>query len=336
MSNVKLINSTHNASIDAALCEIILLLNTHFPDRIHSYYIEGSYADNSGIATSDIDLLIVCKGNFANEFVNEQERTEIEMLALHCAASYSFELDSIVLDAQSLAGGVSPNFKMGSILLYGQDIRLQVPLIPLIEWTRDRMHSSYWRTVHLFNRAPVVTYPLDYPDPSAQFYGYDARKLRLPTGQEVNCTRDLIRLVGWSATAIIAFKAGRYVARKSDCHKIYQECFQDEWGQLLQDIYVQCRGRWNYLIPADSEGRKVLRSICERTLAFENHFLGIYKDFLLSEFQYADEQALLHALWVLNQILFQDREIKEAVQALTEDRRVMVRDAAQSVLALFP
>ena len=331
MSNITLVNSTHNASIDAALCEIIALLNTRFPDRIHSYYIEGSYADNSRITTSDIDLLIIFKGNFANE----QERTETEALALRCAAPYAFELDVIALNEQSLSGGISPNFKMGSLLLYGQDIRSQIPLISLIEWTRDRMHSSCWRTVHLFNRPSIITYPLDYPAPSAEFYGYDARKLRLSDGQEVNCTRDLIRLVGWSATAIIAFKAGRYVARKSDCHKIYQECFQDGWDQLLQDLYAQCRGRWNYLIPEDSEERKMLRAICERTLAFENHFLCIYKKFLLAEFPSADEQALLHTLWVLSQIVFQDTEVKEAVRALTDDRRAAVRDAARSVLALF-
>src|ERR1700737_4233453 len=105
MYNVILTNSTHNDSIDAALCEIIVLLNARFPDRIHSYYIEGSYADNSRITTSDIDLLIVFKENFANE----QVRTETEALALRCAVSYSFELDVAVLNEQSLSGGISPN-----------------------------------------------------------------------------------------------------------------------------------------------------------------------------------------------------------------------------------
>ncbi len=312
MSEIKLINSTHNDYIDTMLQETIALLNTRFPDRIHSYYIEGSYANNSGITTSDIDLLIVFKENFKNE----QESIEAETFALHCAVPYSVELDVVLLSEHDLSRGASPNFKMGSILLYGQDLRSHVPLISLSEWTRDRMHSSCWRTTHLFNRKPVIAYPLDYPDPSAEFYGYDARKLRLPDGQEVNCTRDLIRLVGWSATALIVFKAGRYVARKSDCHKIYQECFQDEWGQFLQDIYEQCRGRWNYLIPKDGEERKMLRSLCRRTLAFENHFLNIYKQFLLSEFLHADEQALLHALWVLSKIFYQDREIEAAIRPL--------------------
>ena len=304
MSNITLINSTHNKSIDAALCQIIALLNTRFPDRIHSYYIEGSYADDSGITTSDIDLLIVFKENFENE----QESIEAETFALHCAVPYSVELDVAFSDEQGLSRGVSPNFKMGSILLYGQDIRSHVPLISLSEWTRDRMHSSCWRTTHLFNRKPVIAYPLDYPDPSAEFYGYDARKLRLPDGQEVNCTRDLIRLVGWSATALIVFKAGRYVARKSDCHKIYQECFQDEWGQFLQDIYEQCRGRWNYLIPKDGEERKMLRLSAAVRLHLKIIFCISISNFCYPEFSTLT-RALLHALWVLNKIVFQHRDI---------------------------
>jgi predicted nucleotidyltransferase len=332
MNRVMLTTSTGNNSIDAMLQELIIVLNTRFPNRIHSYYIEGSYADNSGIATSDIDLLIVFKENFENE----QEKTDAEALALRSAAPYACELDVIVLNESGLSKGVSPNFKMGSILLYGQDIRSKFPLISLNEWTCDRMHSSWWRTARLFKRGSVITYPLDYPDPAAEFYGYDARKLRLSDGREVNCTRDLIRLVGWSATAIIAFKAGRYVARKSDCHKIYQECFQDEWSQLLQAIYEQCRGRWNYLIPEDGEERKMLRALCQRTLAFENHFLGIYKEFLLSEFLHADEQALLQALWVLGEIVFRDREVKDAIRIVTDDRRPALREAAQLTLAKFP
>lgn len=281
MHNIALINSTHNTSIDAALISIIAELMSHFPDRIHSYYVEGSYANNSHIATSDIDLLIV----FREDFVDAQEVTEAHALALRCASQYGIELDPVILNQNILSRGVSPGFKMGSVLLYGPDIRPETPLVSLNEWMRDRMHTSYWRTGHLFNRGGVVTSPITYPDPSGEFYGYDARKLRLPDGQEVNCTRDLIRLVGWSATAIIAFKAGRYVARKSDCHRIYQECFQDEWGQLLQDIYDYCRSRWNYLIPEACEERERLRTICERTLAFENHFLRVYQEFLLTEVQ---------------------------------------------------
>jgi hypothetical protein len=278
-------------------------------------YMEGSYADNDAVNTSDVDLLIV----FAGGFERHEEQEQAKATARSCIARSEVELDIEITDERSLAPGIKPALKMGSLLIYGEEIRDSLPLMSLEEGTRDRMHTSYWRIVKLFNRPDVVIYPLDYPDPSGEFYGYNRRKLRLRDGQEVNCTRDLIRLAGWSATALIAFNAGRYVARKSDCHRIYSECFADEWGQLLQDIYEQCRGRWNYLIPTEPSERQALRSICERTLGFENHFLLHYKRFLLSELRGADSQGRQQVVWVLKQIMYRDEEIQEALAVASDE-----------------
>ena len=230
--------------------KIIEDFNTTFSDRIQAIYIQGRYADDTSVDTSDIDLLIVFKDHFRS---GEQQCAE--MLVQQCIAESTIELDIELVHERSLVVGISPTFKHGSRLIFGEDIRDAFPLISLIEWTRDRMHSSLWRTGHLFGRSGSVSSPLDYPDPHGEFYGYDARLLRLPDGSEVHCTRDLIRLVGWSATAILAYKAGVYVARKSKCHTLYKVHFDDEWGQFLQDIYGLCRGKWNYLIPEDVHER---------------------------------------------------------------------------------
>ena len=281
-----------------------------FPERIHAIYIQGSYADDINVSTSDIDLLIVFKDSFQQ---NEQQYAE--SLARQCIATNAIELDIELVDEQSLIAGISPTFKYGSQLLFGEDIRDTFPLVSLIEWTRDRMHSSLWRTAHLFGRSGNVSYPLDYPDPHSEVYGYDARLVGLPDGREVHCTRDLIRLVGWSATAILAYKAGVYVARKSECHTLYQVHFQDEWGQLLQDIYELCRGKWNYLIPEDEDERRILRNICERTLMFENHFLSIYKEFVIEELNGEDEQGRLEALQVLRKVNYRDDDVYNCIKA---------------------
>ncbi len=303
-----LVNSTHNNLVDAILQNIIEIFEANFPQRIRAYYVEGSYANVSSVTTSDLDLLLIYKHKFGND-----EAQRAEELAISLVNECTIELDIEFVDEQSLTKGVSPTLKFGSSCIYGEDIRDALPLVPLEEWTRDRMHSSLWRTVHICNRPPVLRYPLTYPDPHAEFYGYDARMLRLPSGQEVHCTRDLIRLTGWSATAMIAFKAGKYVARKSECHKLYQTCFNDEWGQLLQDIYELCRGKWNYLIPEKQEDRQKLRAICERTLGFENHFMQVYKAFVLSELRSADMKGVLEALYVLQKIMYQDEEILKAI-----------------------
>ncbi len=302
-------NLMHNNLVDAALQNVIQAFETNFSQRIRAYYVEGSYADASNVTTSDLDVLLIFKERFEDD-----EAQKAEELVIQCETESRLELDIEWVDERSLANGVSPTLKFGSSFIYGEDIRDALQLVPIEEWTRDRMHSSLWRTVHLCNRSCIVHYPLSYPDPQGEFYGYDARMLRLPSGQEVHCTRDLIRLVGWSATAIIAFKDGRYVARKSECHKVYQACFNDEWGQLLQDIYELCRGKWNYLIPDDLDERKRLRAICERTLGFENHFFQVYKEFVLAELSSADTKAVLQALLVLQRIVYQDDEILTAIR----------------------
>ena len=302
-------NSARNNLVNTSLQNIVETFEANFPQRIRAYYVEGSHADASSVSTSDLDVLLIYKEKFEDD-----EAQKAEELARLCEAENTLELDIECSDEYSLANGVSPTLKFGSSFIYGEDVREALPLVPLEEWTRDRMHTSLWRTVHLCNRPPLIRYPLSYPDPQGEFYGYDARMLRLSNGQEVHCTRDLIRLVGWSATAMIAFKAGRYVARKSECHKVYQACFDDEWGQLLQDIYELCRGKWNYLIPDDLKERKRLRAICERTLGFENHFLQVYKEFILIELRGNDQKGVLQALSVLQRIVYQDEEILAAIR----------------------
>ncbi|HEX4203871.1 MAG TPA: hypothetical protein VHZ51_06675 [Ktedonobacteraceae bacterium] len=311
MQNLLLVNSTANDAVDGLLKQVIVSFEEAFPGRVCSCFVEGSYADKSGVATSDIDLLLVFRARFL-----AGEQAKAEALADDCAKASTLELDIDVADEATLQGGIWPTLKLSSLLVYGEDMRAQLPLISLPEWTRDRMHSSLWRTVHLCHRSPILTYTLSYPDPSGEFYGYDRRTICLPDGREVNCTRDLIRLVGWSATAILAFQKGQYVSRKRDCHKLYRTYIGDEWTMLLEDIYYLCRGRWNYLIPTDPAERARLRAICQRTLGFENHFLRIYKQFLLQELNSADEQGRRQALAVKKYVTYQDADIAAAIAAL--------------------
>ncbi len=51
-----MLTSTGNEQIDHLLCELIHTFEDAFPNRIRGYYLEGSYADQTALRTSDIDL----------------------------------------------------------------------------------------------------------------------------------------------------------------------------------------------------------------------------------------------------------------------------------------
>lgn len=69
-------------------------------------------------------------------------------------------------------------------------------------------------------------------------------------------------------------------------------------------------------VPDQEPDRQALRALCAETLHFENHFLTIYKGYLLAELQGGDETAQHRALWMLDQIAYQDEDIQRAMQAL--------------------
>jgi hypothetical protein len=303
--------SSGSQAVDNALCGLIGIFELHFPGRITAYYAEGSYADRTAIATSDIDLVLIFKGRFVAE-----EASTARQLGAYCASLSAFELDLDIIDEQQAARSAFPTLKLASVLLYGEDIREQLELPSISAWTRDRMHAAYWLIVRVFNRPPVVRYPLGCPRPGEEFLGYNQRMLRMPDGTHVPCTRDLVRVVGWAATALIALKTGTYVARKRDCHLCYQQLIGDGWSDLLQTIYTRCKNEWGYRIPSAPGHRQALRAICERTLEFENHFILQFKEFVLEELRGDDAEARRDAVWLLGQIPYDDVAIGHALQSI--------------------
>ncbi len=278
MAKVELVASTGSVRMDGVVRRLIAEMHTVLPGRLRAVYVLGSYADASAISTSDLDLELV----IANR-LRDGERDRIQAFLAGFASSTEGELDISFPDEDSLRAGVSPILKLGGRLLWGADLCQMFDLMPLAAWTRDRMHTSYWRLFGLFSRPLPLSVPLEYPDLTDEFYGYARRPTRLPDGCTISGTRDLMRSVGWMATALVAYQAGQYVAIKRDCASMYRTHIGDEWSDLLDDMAEWVRGSWHYRIPIDIENRDRLRTICARTLGFEDHFLRLYRDYALSE-----------------------------------------------------
>lgn len=307
---LRLLKSANNVGAERVLQELIATFEATFPSRIRGYFLEGSYADQSALATSDIDLIIL----FKDAFANDAERDRAAQLAENIDNDSHWELDISLLEEQKLTTGVPPSLKPGGVLLFGEPVPEHLPLITASEWGRERMHAAYWLMTKVFGRPNIVTLPRDYPQPQAEFYGYTERTIRLADGGQEPSTRDLVRVMGWAGTALVARLGQQIVVRKKECHVYYRKYVDDEWATLFEQLYEKCRMAWQYRIPAAPAARNELRHICRQALRFENHFLNIYKPFLLAELRSAPTPARVRALWVQERIPFADTEIAEEVE----------------------
>jgi hypothetical protein len=192
------------------------------------------------------------------------------------------------------------------------------------------MHDSFGLISHLFGRPGYVRYPLDFPKPDADFFGYNDRVIRLENGTKLLSTKNIIRASGWAATALIAWKAGQYVTGKTECLELYRRYIGDEWTAHLEELHNKVRDAWKYLIPAAQAAQAELRTICRRNLAFENHFLLMYKDYLLSELATKDPSGCIWALDSYGRTPYLDEEVCSAIASLQrhEDLQIQQRAAA--------
>ncbi|HEX8681723.1 MAG TPA: nucleotidyltransferase domain-containing protein [Ardenticatenaceae bacterium] len=56
---IELVATTGNITVDTAVLTVVGLFEAAFPERLCSVYVEGSYADDSAVATSDVDLIVL-------------------------------------------------------------------------------------------------------------------------------------------------------------------------------------------------------------------------------------------------------------------------------------
>jgi predicted nucleotidyltransferase len=266
-----------------------------FADRILACYVIGSHVDGTAVSKSDIDLVVVFK-----DHAHEDEKQTLEEACKALSSELSTNIDLEILNEESLAERSDPMLKLGSSLLFGLDIRDDLPTTTIEDWARDRLHTSYWRATKLFNRPTRVTLPLNYPSLDDPFFGY------VVSGN----TRNLLRHVSWAATALIAYQGRAIVIRKSDFCRVYRAVINDDFSDYLENLYQKCKLEWNYQVP---ENDTELRELCGQTLAFENHFMKIYRPFLLSELQSAPLSAQITATWMQTQLPLIDPEVKTAL-----------------------
>ena len=307
MRDYSLLCSLNHEAAEAVVMEVVTLFENRFPGRVRAYYLFGSHKSGTALSNSDIDIAAVFKSNF----VSELEREDVKLAIKECSSSSSIELDLTTPEENSLFEGGNATLKLDSVLLYGEDIRENLRLPEIKHWIRDRMHDGFGYIdslrISASGAAPeALVYPLDYPNPTGEFYGYDARNMK-----------NFAITIGWCASAILAFKLQTHVFRKTDCLELYRTRISDKWTSLIEATFERVRSEWNYQIPKEHRKRQNLQKICEQALGFENHFLLIYRDFLLDDVSSEGETRQV-AVDRLRGIFKDDSRVTETLQSFED------------------
>jgi hypothetical protein len=228
--------------------------------------------------------------------------------------------------------------KTRSILVYGRDIRDQIPDATPADLLRAAMHRPIDSILRLRGR-PFVVHPLSAPDVASEFGGYEISRGFREHHPHRTSLKELAYLIALIGGALVMRRGGRYVESKLEAVRAYREQIGDEWTPLIEGAEV-IRKEWGYALPADATARSRLHELCRSMPDFENHFLGTYRGFMLDEL-HDPRNATSHALALrAGEMIFPDAEYlgalapylaadDDAVRAVAEISARRIRDAIQ-------
>ena len=309
-SSVDLLAATGIAAIDRIIRGIVTLFEASFAGRVRGYYLLGSYADGSAVAISDVDLILL----FADA-LTPAERARALRLIDGCALLSPTRLDITLADEATITSEVV--LLRDGLLVYGADTRASLPLPPLVDYTRETLDAARHFVRRILRGVERLDYPLAYPDPTGEFFGYDT--IRIPEWYPPETQRglkELVTTVTRMARASLALRAGRYSGSKGGSAAAYRDAIGDEWSDLVEGIYTNGKLRWGYAVPTAPEERRVLRDLCRQMLAFENAFLARYRAYLLDLLRSDDAHERAYARATLRDaVRYSDHEVRDALRA---------------------
>jgi hypothetical protein len=221
--------------------------------------------------------------------------------------------------------------KTASVLLAGADIRDRMPPMTLSAYLRTYWHAPYAYMAQVFRGTDLLRFPLTYPDTDGEFFGYD-RQDDAPQGGDTRSTKALVATVCWIATMLVGFQTGLMIGTKAESVRAYREMIGGPWADFVERMYAQGKEEWRYRVPERTADRARLRDLCARLPAFENHYLTVYRSWLLDQLHDADGATQRFVALRLGEVRYPDAAVQEALVALTAHTDASVRAAAATAL----
>jgi Nucleotidyltransferase domain len=318
---------TNNALVDGMLREGVRAFEAAFPGRLRAYYLIGSHADSSAAPRSDVDVCVV----FKDDFVDRDEEESARHVWRSISDGSPVQFDVPPFSERQLLGAGHHRIKTASVLLFGEDIRDRMPPMTLDAYLRTYWHAPFAYMAQVLRGTDRLRFPLTYPDADGEFFGYDRCEDK-SHGEGAHSTKALVATVCWIATMIVGFRAGRMVGTKAESVCSYREEIGDGWADFVEAMYTQGKQVWGYRVPVATADRALLHALCVRMLAFENHYLTIYRGWLLDGARSADMETQRFVAARLGEVLFPDTTIRDTLTALAMHPDVSVRDEAALAL----
>lgn len=252
---------------------VIALYTSFFPDRLRAVYLSGSRTEDSAASVSDIDGYIIFKKSFKSE---EEKQRALDMLS-QCRRISPLRLDFVVWaeDENSLQTGCDIRLKLGTQLVYGEDIREAIPLPALADYQE---HIHRWTRGFLLNLHDLKELPpaLSCPDSDDEFFGYVRKRAeQWYPAAATQGTKELVATICWVATALIADSGGALVSTRAECIALAPQHLPELWARYVVQVYEHCKKKWDYKVPATTEEQKKLRELCQLAPIFFNYYLDL-------------------------------------------------------------
>ncbi len=250
------------AAIDGFLQQVATAVGAAAPRACIALYVTGSHASGDAVATSDVDLQAI-----VHESTRRDEVVRLVRAARAVAGRHRRRLDLAVLRKSDFARSTSQatRLRLGARRIAGEDVAALVPLPPMARYVADRMDEAACLVAFAL-RERRVRLPLEPPDAHDRFLGY----------AHDGTTRDMVTIVGWAATALVAERETSYVASKVEALTRFAAS-RERFSPLAERLLARVRRAWSYRVPDADDEREELAAIAREVLELERWFLERYE-----------------------------------------------------------
>jgi predicted nucleotidyltransferase len=205
---IELLRSTGDQRIDDILLGTLGLLDAMLPGRMRGAYLTGSLVDGTATDGSDIDVLIVLKGT-----MSEDDEAVFRRIRLDGSRLAGRFLDVAPDSEAALFTEGRPLAKAATFdLIWGEETKDRWAIESVEASLHHPMRGSYFYLGHFRGSTGPLVYPLSYPDPNGEFFGYERRGYHDLDGWISAGTKAFIGGMTLAASVIVAIRAGELPA----------------------------------------------------------------------------------------------------------------------------